>query len=355
VIRVPLMLCAALTFLGAPFALAVIAAGISGAGATFPYPVYAKWAESYQKETGNVLIYQSIGSSGGIAQITARTVTFGASDIPLTTKELADGGDLVQWPMVMGGIVPVINVEGIASNELVLDGDVLAKIFLGEINTWDHAALRKLNPNVKLPATAIVVVHRSEASGTTFHFTDYLSKVSEVWKTSIGSMSTVKWPVGIGAKGNQGVAASVQQSMGSIGYVEAAYAKQGKLTTTKMINRAGKVVEVTAASVRAAAASWWSSSIDETKGSEFALSISDQPSPEAWPIAAATFILMPAAVKDFEAAKQALKFFSWAYVHGDEAARELGYVPIPASVKLFVMILWTGIKGPKGESVFAAK
>jgi phosphate transport system substrate-binding protein len=350
-IRVALMLCVALAISGAPFAFA---AGISGAGARFPYPVYAKWAESYRKETGNVLTYQSVGSSGGIAQMAARTVTFGASDIPLTNKELADAGDLVQWPMVMGGIVPIINVEGIASNELVLDGDVLARIFLGEINTWDHAALKKLNPNVQLPAAAIVVVHRSEASGTTFYFTDYLSKVSAAWKSSIGSMSSVYWPAGIAAKGNQGIVASVQQTRGSIGYVEAVYAKQAKLTTTKMINRAGKVVEVTAASVRAAAASWWSS-VEETKGGEFALMISDQPGTEAWPIALASFILMPAAVKDLEAAKQALEFFSWAYVHGDEAVRELGYVPIPPGMKLFVLILWTGIKGPGGESVFAAK
>jgi phosphate transport system substrate-binding protein len=342
----------ALAFIGAPVALA---ADISGAGATFPYPVYAKWAESYKKETGNGLAYQSTGSSGGIAQIRARTVTFGASDIPLTTRELDDGGDLVQWPMVMGGIVPVINVEGIASNELVLDGDVLAKIFLGEINTWDDAALKKLNPDVKLPSAAIVVVYRSEGSGTTFHFTDYLSQVSEVWKTSVGSVNSAKWPVGIGAKGNQGVAASVQQTKGSISYVEAAFARLGKLTTTKMINRAGRTVEVNAASVRAAAESWWQSSLDWTKGAGFALMISDQPGAGAWPIAAATFILMPAAVKDVEAAREALKFFAWAYVRGDEAARELGYVPMPVSVKLLVMNLWTGIKGPEGESVFAAK
>jgi phosphate transport system substrate-binding protein len=351
VIKSVLMMCVALAFIDAPFSLA---GDFSGAGATFPYPIYAKWAESYKKETGNSLNYQSVGSSGGVAQIKARTVTFGASDIPLTAKELADG-ELVQWPMVMGGIVPVINLEGIASDELVLDGDTLARIFLGEIKTWDHPALKKLNPGIKLPPTNIVVVYRSEGSGTTFHFTDYLSTISEVWKTSVGSMASVKWPVGIGAKGNQGVAASVQQTMGSIGYVEAAYAKLGKLTTVKLVNRAGKTVEVSAVSVRAAAANWWSSSMDWTNGGGFALVITDEPSADAWPIAAATFILMPALTKDVKAAGEALEFFAWSYVHGDEAARELGYVPMPASVKVVAIDLWTNIKGPGGESAFTAK
>jgi phosphate transport system substrate-binding protein len=351
VIRAALIICAVLACMDAPITLA---GDFSGAGATFPYPVYAKWAESYKKETGNGLSYQSIGSSAGVAQIKARTVTFGASDIPLTAKELEDG-ELVQWPMVMGGIVPVINVESIASNELVLDGEALAKIFLGEIKTWDHAALKKLNPGIKLPSMDIAVVHRSEGSGTTFHFTDYLSKVSAVWKTNVGSMASVKWPVGVGAKGNPGVAASVQQTMGSIGYVEAAYAKLGNLTTVKMINRAGKAVEVTAASVRAAAANWWSSSMDWTRGAGFALMITDEPGAEAWPIAAATFILMPALVNDVQSAGEALKFFAWSYVHGDKTARELGYVPVPAAVKVLALNLWPDVKGPGGESAFAAK
>jgi phosphate transport system substrate-binding protein len=341
----------ALAFIGAPFALA---GDFSGAGATFPYPIYAKWAERYKKETGNGLTYQSIGSSGGVAQIKARAVTFGASDIPLTPKELKDG-ELVQWPMVMGGIVPVINVEGVSSNELVLDGGTLARIFLGEIKSWDHPALRMLNPKIKLPSLEIVVVHRSDGSGTTFHFTDYLSKISEVWKTSVGSMASVKWPVGIGAKGNQGVAASVQQTLGSIGYVEAAYANFASLTTIKMFNKAGKAVEVTTASVRAAAANWWSPNVDWTRGGGFALMLTDEPDAEAWPIAAASLILMPAFAKDLEAAKEALKFFAWSYVHGDQAARELGYVPMPASVKLLAMNLWTDIEGPGGESAFPAK
>ena len=233
---------------------AVLAADISGAGATFPYPIYAKWADSYKKETGNNLNYQSIGSGGGIKQITARTVTFGASDVPLTAKELADGGDLIQWPMVMGGIVPVVNIEGIKAGEITLDGPALAKIFLGEIKTWDDAALKKLNPNVKLPSAAIAVVHRSDGSGTTFNFTNYLGKISPEWASTVGSNTSVEWPVGIGAKGNEGVANNVQQAQNSIGYVETAYAKQSKLTTTKMVNKDGKTVEATGASVKAAAA-----------------------------------------------------------------------------------------------------
>ena len=229
---------------------AVLAAHISGAGATFPYPIYAEWADTYKKETGNELNYQSIGSGGGIQQITARTVTFGASDVPLTAKELAAGGDLIQWPMVMGGIVPVVNIDSIKANDITLDGPTLAKIFLGEIKTWNNAAIEKLNPEVKFPATAIAVVHRADGSGTTFNFTNYLGKLSPEWTSKVGSAASVEWPIGVGAKGNEGVAANVQQSKNSIGYVETAYAKQNKLTTVKMVNRAGKTVEATGASVR---------------------------------------------------------------------------------------------------------
>src|SRR5262249_51061944 len=213
---------------------------ISGAGATFPYPIYAKWADAYKKETGIGLNYQSIGSGGGIKQITARTVTFGASDAPLTEAELAKG-DLLQWPMVMGGIVPVINVEGVNSGDIVLDGPTLARIFLGEIKTWDDAAIKKLNTSVKLPSTDIIVVHRSDGSGTIFNFTNYLMKVSSDWK-KVGSATAVEWPVGVGAKGNEGVANNVQQTKNSIGYVETAYAKSNKLTTVKLFNKAGKAV-----------------------------------------------------------------------------------------------------------------
>jgi len=326
------------------------ATDISGAGATFPYPIYAKWADTYKKETGNDLNYQSIGSGGGIKQITARTVTFGASDVPLTAKELAAGGDLVQWPMVMGGIVPVANLDGIKANEITLDGPTLAKIFLGEIKTWDDAAIKKLNPNVKLPATAVAVVHRSDGSGTTFNFTNYLSKISPDWKSQVGSATSVEWPVGIGAKGNEGVANNVQQTKNSIGYVETAYAKQNKLTTTKMVNKDGKAVEADGETVQAAAAN-----ADWEHSDGFYLIITDQPGAKAWPISASTFILMPKKVTDAAASQQALKFFAWAYAHGDTMASDLDYVPMPENVKRLVESRWSDIKGPDGKPIYSEK
>ena len=323
-----------------------VAADISGAGASFPYPIYAKWADAYKKETGNGLNYQSIGSGGGIKQITARTVTFGASDVPLNAAELTAGGNLMQWPMVMGGIVPVINVEGIASGDLTLDGDTLAKIFLGDIKTWDDAAIVKLNPKAKLPSAAILVVHRSDGSGTTFNFANYLSKVSKTWADKVGAKTAVEWPTGLGAKGNEGVANNVQQTKGSIGYVETAYAKQNKLTTTKMMNHDGKAVEANAAGVQAAAAN-----ADWAKSDGFYLIITDQPGDASWPISASTFILMPKKVKDTAAAAEALKFFAWSYAKGDKMADELDYVAMPAAVKDLVMSKWADIKGADGKAV----
>jgi phosphate transport system substrate-binding protein len=328
----------------------VSAADISGAGATFPYPIYAKWADAYKKETGNGLNYQSIGSGGGIKQITARTVTFGATDKPLTEKERAAGGDLIQWPMVMGGIVPVVNLEGVKPNDLVLDGTTLAKIFLGEIKTWDDAAIKKLNPAAKLTSDAIVVVHRSDGSGTTFNFTDYLSKVSADWKSKVGSAASVEWPAGIGAKGNEGVANNVQQAKNSIGYVETAYAKQNKLTTMKMVNKDGKTVEANGETVQAAAAN-----ADWEHSDGFYLIITDQAGANSWPISASTFIMMPKSVPDAAAAGEALKFFAWAYANGDAAASELEYVPMPAAVKKLVESRWSEIKGSDGKAVYAAK
>ena len=227
--------------ISAAAALPAIAADISGAGATFPYPIYAKWADAYKKETGNGLNYQSIGSGGGIKQIKAKTVTFGASDAPLSGKDLDDSG-LAQFPMVMGGIVPVVNLEGVKAGELVIDGPLLAKLFLGEIKSWDDPALQKLNPKAKLPKQAIVVVHRSDGSGTTYNFAYYLAEVSADWKSKVGFNTSVQWPVGIGAKGNEGVANNVAQTKGSVGYVEYAYALQNKLTYTNMVNKAGKTV-----------------------------------------------------------------------------------------------------------------
>jgi phosphate transport system substrate-binding protein len=229
------------------------AADLSGAGATFPYPVYAKWADSYKKETGIGLNYQSIGSGGGIKQIKAKTVTFGASDAPLPGKELDESG-LAQFPMVMGGIVPVVNLDGVKPGDLVIDGPTLAKIFLGDIKKWDDPAIAKLNSGVKLPSQAIALVHRSDGSGTTYNFTYYLSDVSPDWKSKVGTNTAVQWPAGIGAKGNEGVANNVAQTKGSIGYVEYAYAKQNKLTFTKMINKAGKTVSPTSEAFQAAAA-----------------------------------------------------------------------------------------------------
>jgi phosphate transport system substrate-binding protein len=328
----------------------VNAADISGAGATFPYPIYAKWADTYKKETGNGLNYQSIGSGGGIKQITARTVTFGASDVPLTAKELAAGGDLMQWPMVMGGIVPVVNLDGIKPGEITLDGPTLAKIFLGDIKTWDDAAIKKLNPGVNLPSTAIAVVHRSDGSGTTFNFTNYLGKVSPDWKSKVGSATSVEWPSGIGAKGNEGVANNVQQTKNSIGYVESAYAKQNKLTTTKMVNKVGKAVEANGQTVQAAAAN-----ADWEHSDGFYLIITDQPGADAWPISASTFILMPKQVNDAAAAQEALKFFVWAYANGDKMAADLDYVPMPVAVKKLVESKWGEIKGPDAKPVYSAK
>jgi len=323
------------------------AADISGAGATFPYPIYAKWADAYKKETGIGLNYQSIGSGGGIKQIKAKTVTFGATDAPLSGAELEKVG-LVQFPMVMGGIVPVINLEGIKPGEIVIDGPTLAKIFLGEVTKWDDAALKKLNPGVKLPSSAIAVVHRSDGSGTTFNFTDYLSKVSPEWKEKVGTEKAVEWPVGIGAKGNEGVANNVRNTKGSIGYVEYAYAKQNKLTYADMMNKDGKKVapEMSAFQAAAAGADW--------KGTPgFAVILTDQPGAETWPITAATFILMYKDPKDTADSAAALKFFDWAYANGDKMAAELDYIPMPDSVVALVHEEWKEIKDTAGKPVFA--
>jgi phosphate transport system substrate-binding protein len=333
-------LAAAVVALGAT---AATAADISGAGATFPYPIYAKWADAYKKETNIGLNYQSIGSGGGIKQIQAKTVTFGATDMPLKGEQLEKDG-LVQFPMVIGGNVPVVNLEGIKPGELVLDGPTLAKIFLGEIKTWDDAALKKLNPQAKLPTTPIVVVRRSDGSGTTFIWTDYLSKVSPDWKSKVGASTAVEWPVGIGAKGNEGVANNVQQTKGAIGYVEYAYAKQNKMTFTKVVNKAGKTVEPSLASFQAAAASakW-----ESVPG--FGEILTDEPGDAAWPIAGATFILMhKKAVKPDDSAA-ALKFFTWAYEKGDTMASDLDYVPMPDNVVKLVKDEWKKITGADGK------
>jgi phosphate transport system substrate-binding protein len=324
------------------------AADISGAGATFPYPIYAKWADAYKKETTIGLNYQSIGSGGGIKQIEAKTVTFGASDKPLPGEELDKFG-LAQFPMVMGGIVPVLNVEGIAAGQLVLDGPTLAKIFMGEITKWDDPAIKKLNSDAKLPSQAIAVVHRSDGSGTTFNFTYYLSDVSPDWKSKVGSDTAVEWPVGIGAKGNEGVANNVANTKDSIGYVEYAYALQNKLTYTKMMNKAGKVVGPTSESFQAAA-----SGADWSSKPGFGVILANQPGDGSWPMTAGTWILMYKQPVDAAASAEALKFFAWAYKNGDKMAEELDYVPMPDGVVDQVEKMWSSdIKDSSGKPVFA--
>ena len=327
-------------------AVPAYAVEISGAGATFPYPIYAKWADAYKKETGNSLNYQSIGSGGGIKQIQAKTVTFGASDMPLKGADLDKHG-LVQFPMVLGGIVPVVNLEGFAGGQLVIDGATLAKIYLGEIKTWDDAAIKQLNPDAKLPSAAIAVVHRSDGSGTTFVWTDYLSKVSSDWKTKVGANTAVQWPLGLGAKGNEGVANNVQQTKASIGYVEYAYAKQNKMTFTKMVNKDGKTVSPSLETFQAAAAN-----ADWASAPGFGVILTEQAGASTWPITNPTFILMQKKAPDGAISGEALKFFSWAYSKGDKMAAELDYVPIPENVVGLIKKSWAGIAGADGKPVY---
>jgi phosphate transport system substrate-binding protein len=324
--------------------LPAFAMDISGAGATFPYPIYAKWADAYKKETGVGLNYQSIGSGGGIKQIEARTVTFGATDAPLKGDELDKNG-LAQFPMVMGGIVPVVNLEGVAAGELQLDGATLAKIFLGQIKTWDDPAIKQLNPSAKLPAQAIAVVHRSDGSGTTFNFAYYLSDVSADWKSKVGFNTSLEWPVGIGAKGNEGVSNNVAQTKGSVGYVEYAYALQNKLIYTKMQNKDGKIVAPTAEAFQAAAAS-----ADWNSVPGYGVILANQPGAGSWPMTAATFILIPKQPQDTAAATEALKFFAWAYAKGGKMAEELDYVPMPEKVVSDIKAMWAkDIKDGSGQ------
>lgn len=314
---------------------AAFAADITGAGATFPFPIYSKWADAYKKETGNGLNYQSIGSGGGIKQIQAKTVTFGASDAPLKPEQLEKDG-LVQWPMVMGAIVPVVNIEGVKPGEMVFDGETLANVYLGKITKWDDPAIKKLNPNVKLPSDAITVVRRSDGSGTTFNFTNYLSKASADWKSKVGEGTAVEWPVGVGAKGNEGVSGNIGQTKNSIGYVEYAYAKQNKLTYTKMVNKGGKTVEPTMESFQAAA-----SNADWAHAAGYYVILTDQPGDKSWPITASTFILMHKDPSDKAAAKEALKFFAWAFKNGDKMAEELDYIPMPDNVVKLIEKTWS--------------
>src|SRR4051794_17084461 len=325
------------------------AADITGAGATFPFPIYSKWADAYKKETGNGMNYQSIGSGGGIKQIQSKTVTFGRVGMAAEPRELTKSG-LVQFPTVVGGDVPVVNLEGVKSGDLKLDGTTLAKVFLGEIKSWDDPAIAKLNPNAKLPKQAIVVVHRSDGSGTTFIWTDYLSKVSPDWKSKVGANTSVEWPAGIGAKGNEGVANNVANTKGAIGYVEYAYAKQNKMTAVDMINKDGKPVAPSAAAFQAAAAN-----ADWEKADHYYVILTDQPGADSWPIAGATFILTHKQPQDPAAATEALNFFAWAYTKGDKMAEELDYVPMPDKVVTSIQKMWAAeIKGSGGKPLFTA-
>ncbi|NOZ79762.1 MAG: phosphate ABC transporter substrate-binding protein PstS [Acidobacteria bacterium] len=320
---------------------------ISGAGATFPYPVYAKWANAYAAQTGVQLNYQSIGSGGGIAQIKAKTVDFGASDAPLT-KDKLDAFGLVQWPQIMGGVVPVVNVRGIAPNQLKLTPTLLANIFLGKVTRWNDPAIAAANPGLKLPNKGITVVHRADGSGTTWIFTNYLDKISREWHRLVGTAKAVSWPTGVGGKGNEGVSAYVQRIRGSIGYVEFAYALQNRMTTVRLQNRDGRWVTATISSFQAAAAN-----ADWAHAPGFYLVLTDQPGEKSWPITGASFILVHTSQKNPAKARAVLSFFNWAFAHGDAMAKGLDYVPIPDNVVRMIKAMWARRIRAGGQSVWA--
>jgi phosphate transport system substrate-binding protein len=338
----------ALTGAATCLSLAAAATDISGAGATFPYPIYAKWADAYKKLTGIGLNYQSIGSGGGIKQIKAKTVTFGASDMPLKPDDLSASG-LLQFPMIIGGVVPVTNIKGVAPGQLHLDGATIASIYLGDITKWDDPQIKRLNPKVSLPSTAIAPVYRSDGSGTNFLFSDYLSKESPKFSSSIGANSSVQWPIGIGAKGNEGVANMTTQTDGAIGYVEYAYAKQNKMAFSLLTNKAGSVVAPSADSFQAAAAN-----ADWAKADSYYLILTDQAGAKSWPITGASFILLYKNPPDPDQVAAALKFFDWAYREGASMASELDYVPLPAPLIAQVKTSWSQITSG-GRAVWAGK
>ena len=323
------------------------AGDITGAGATFPYPVYAKWASAYKTQTDIGLNYQSIGSGGGIKQIKAKTVDFGASDAPLKPEELGAAG-LMQFPTVIGGVVPVINVEGITPGQLKLSGDVLAAIYQGKITKWNDPKIAADNNGVHLPDQHITVVHRSDGSGTTFIFTTYLSQISADWMRAVGANTAVEWPVGTGGKGNEGVASYVQRIKNSIGYVEYAYALQNKMNYVQLKNRDGHFVKPEAENFKAAAANakW-----DADQG--FYMILTNQPGKESWPISGATFILMYKSQEKPENAKEVLKFFDWSYTNGDKMASDLDYVPLPDNVTKMIRNAWKAqIKDTSGKPLW---
>jgi len=316
------------------FATAANAADVTGAGASFVYPIMSKWSADYAAASGKKVNYQSIGSGGGIAQIKAGTVDFGSSDAPLKPEELAKFG-LAQFPSVIGGVVPVVNVPGISAGALKLDGALLADIYLGKVTMWNDPRIVELNSGLKLPAKKITIVHRSDGSGTTFNFVNFLSKVSPEWKTKVGEGTAVKWPTGIGGKGNEGVAAYVKQINGGIGYVEMSYALQNKMTYSRMKNAAGNFVNPSDDSFQAAAAS-----ADWASAKDFYLVMTNAPGEQAWPITATNFILMYKQPKDAAGAKNAKEFFAWAYANGDAQAKKLDYVPLPDALVQQIEAYW---------------
>ena len=323
---------------------------INGAGATFPYPIYAKWAEAYYKASGVRLNYQSIGSGGGIKQIKAKTVDFGASDAPLKPEELEKHG-LFQWPQIMGGVVPVVNIPGVRPGQLKISREVLAGIYLGRIRTWNDPKIAALNPGLKLPARRITVVRRADGSGTTFIFTNYLAKISPEWKEKVGFGKAVAWPTGIGGKGNEGVASYVKRIPGGIGYVEYAYALQNNLTTVLLENRAGKFVAPTAETFQAAAAN-----ADWANAKGYYLILTDQPGEKSWPITGASFILVHKVAENPARTKAVLKFFDWAFNNGGDMALKLHYVPMPQNVVEMVRQKWaTEIRDASGNPVWPAQ
>jgi len=346
--RIRNTLAASFAALGLMAAASVSAAEVVGAGASFPAPVYAKWADAYQKATGNKVNYQSIGSSGGLKQIRAKTVDFGASDMPLKPEELQKDG-LMQFPTVIGGVVPVLNVTGIKPGQVKLTGAVLADIFLGKIKKWNDPAITALNPGVQLPDQPVAVVRRADGSGTTFIFTNYLSKVSAEWKQKVGEGTAVQWPTGMGGKGNEGVSAFVQQLPGAIGYVEYAYAKQNKLPFVQLQNAAGTFVSPDDVNFKAAAAT-----ADWTKSAFYQI-LTNQSGKDAWPITGATFIVLPVAAEKPQQAAEVLKFFEWAYKNGGAMATELDYVPLPQDLVGHIYGAWGTIKDGSGKAVYAAK
>jgi phosphate transport system substrate-binding protein len=325
----------------------VAAVDLTGAGATFPYPIYAKWAEAYKAKTGVGMNYQSIGSGGGIAQIKAKTVDFGASDMPLKAEDLQKDG-LVQFPAIIGGVVPVVNINGIAAGQLRFTGALLSDIYLGKIKKWNEKPVADLNPGVKLPDEPITVVRRSDGSGTTFLWTDYLSKMSPEWKQKVGASTAVSWPEGVGGKGNEGVAAYVQRIKGSVGYVEYAYAKRNKMAHAQVQNRDGAFVQPDDLTFQAAAAG------ADWKGTPgFGAILTDQPGKNSWPITGASFILMHGRQDKPANAVEVMKFFEWAFKNGGPMAAELDYVPIPDAVVKQIAEAWkTSIKDGSGKALW---